>query len=93
MTSFFSFIFVISGALFDPKEKSTEADFTRRRNLALENFQSFLRPLLHFVTGPQKFEDGTRLVFNGLQDPVANKQLALVLLDAVIAEVFPELEK
>ena len=86
-------IFLILGALFDPKEKSTEADFTQRQVLALENFQTFLRPLLQLVTGPHKFEEGTRLVFNGLQDPVANKQLALVLLDAVVAEIFPELEK
>ncbi|XP_039641804.1 sorting nexin-14-like isoform X9 [Perca fluviatilis] len=37
--------------------------------------------------------EGVRLLFDGLQQPVLNKQLTYVLLDIAIQELFPELNK
>ena len=80
------------GALFEPHDPPTEAELIIRRETALKNFQNYIRPLLTFVTGSEKYEDGTQIVFEALQDPITNKHLALVLLDTVVAEIFPELK-
>jgi hypothetical protein len=59
--------FKFSAALFDSHEPTTESEFASRKEEALRNFQNFLRPILQLVTGPQKFEEGTKLVFDALQ--------------------------
>jgi len=79
------------GALFEPHEPHSETDLIVRRETALRNFQNYIRPVLNCVTGPVKYEEGTQIIFEALQDPITNKHLALVLLDVVVAEVFPEL--
>ena len=55
------------GALFDSSSPLTEAVAVARREAALKNFQDFLKPILTVVTGPQKFDEGTEMVFLALQ--------------------------
>ncbi|KAM4540216.1 sorting nexin-14-like isoform 2-T2 [Fundulus diaphanus] len=43
--------------------------------------------------GEEAKYEGVRLLFDGLQQPVLNKQLTYVLLDIVVQELFPELNK
>ena len=52
-----------------------------------------LRPLLGAAIGggSDTFDRGLELVFQSVQDPLINKHLAFVLLDAALAELFPEL--
>ena len=78
-------------AIFEPNTV-TEADKLRRKEQALENFQNYLRPFVQFLFGREKFEVGTQFIFDCLQDPKINKQLAYVLIDLVAVELFPELK-
>uniref|UniRef100_A0A0E9QX24 Sorting nexin C-terminal domain-containing protein n=1 Tax=Anguilla anguilla TaxID=7936 RepID=A0A0E9QX24_ANGAN len=41
--------------------------------------------------GEEAKYDGVRLLFDGLQQPLLNKQMTYVLLDIVTQELFPEL--
>uniref|UniRef100_A0A6Q2WT57 Sorting nexin-14 n=1 Tax=Esox lucius TaxID=8010 RepID=A0A6Q2WT57_ESOLU len=43
--------------------------------------------------GEEARYEGVRLLFDGLQQPVLNKQLTYVLLDLALLELFPELNK
>lgn len=43
--------------------------------------------------GEEAKYEGVRLLFDGLQQPVLNKQLTYVLLDIAILELFPDLNK
>uniref|UniRef100_A0A804HJK3 Sorting nexin-14 n=1 Tax=Homo sapiens TaxID=9606 RepID=A0A804HJK3_HUMAN len=49
--------------------------------------------LLVKCIGEETKYESIRLLFDGLQQPVLNKQLTYVLLDIVIQELFPELNK
>ena len=80
-------------ALFEHSKPRTPAEKSQRKNNALKNFQNFIRPLVQYMTGKEKFESGTKFIFNGLQDPVINKQLAILLFDQIIFEMFPELSE
>lgn len=52
--------------------------------------KSFLRPLIEYGVGKNHFDEGVEVVFSALQNPTINKQLAFVLLDTSVAELFPE---
>ena len=80
-------------ALFEHSKPRTPAEKSQRKINALKNFQNFIRPLVQYMTGQEKFESGTKFIFNGLQDPVINKQLAILLFDQIIFEMFPELSE
>ncbi|OWK01927.1 hypothetical protein Celaphus_00018965 [Cervus elaphus hippelaphus] len=54
---------------------------------------TLLRDLIVKCIGEEAKYESIRLLFEGLQQPVLNKQLTYVLLDIVIQELFPELNK
>ncbi|RMC13285.1 hypothetical protein DUI87_10820 [Hirundo rustica rustica] len=54
---------------------------------------TLLRDLIGKCIGEEAKYEGIRLLFDGLQQPVLNKQLTYVLLDIGIQELFPELSK
>ena len=78
-------------ALFEPSKSQTKEEKNKRKADAFRNFQNFIRPLIQWITGEEKFETGTKFIFNALQDPIINKQLAFLLFDQIILELFPEL--
>ncbi|KAF6723222.1 Sorting nexin-14 [Oryzias melastigma] len=43
--------------------------------------------------GEEAKHEGVRLLFDALQQPLLNKQMAYVLLDIAVLELFPELNK
>ncbi|OXB61230.1 hypothetical protein ASZ78_003793 [Callipepla squamata] len=54
---------------------------------------TLLRDLIGKCIGEEAKYEGIRLLFDGMQQPVLNKQLTYVLLDIGIQELFPELSK
>ncbi|KAK2527722.1 Snx14 [Columba livia] len=54
---------------------------------------TLLRDLMGKCIGEEAKYEGIRLLFDGMQQPVLNKQLTYVLLDIGIQELFPELSK
>ena len=77
--------------LFEQSIPRTDEQKIQRKENAFRNFQSFVRPLIEWITKKEKFESGTKFIFNAVQDPIINKQLAILLFDQVILELFPEL--
>ncbi|XP_063040183.1 sorting nexin-14-like isoform X2 [Engraulis encrasicolus] len=67
-----------------------------KQKRAKKTFEEMMRYIPDFLTkciGEESKYEGVRLLFDGLQQPVLNKQLTYVLLDLAIQEVFPELGK
>ena len=84
---------LVEGAIFEAGPSRTDADKLARKKKALENMQSFLRPLLEGVVGKEMFEERTEMIFSSIQNPTINKQLAYVLVDTALVELFPELKE
>eukprot|EP00094_Tigriopus_californicus_P000393 TCALIF_00382-PA protein Name:"Similar to Snx14 Sorting nexin-14 (Mus musculus)" AED:0.14 eAED:0.14 QI:227/0.95/0.85/1/0.7/0.66/21/178/1109 len=83
---------LLEGAIFEPQEPRTDEMKLERKARALENFLEFLRPLIGKLIGQRPFDHGISFVFESLQDPVINKQLAYTLFDTALVELFPEME-
>uniref|UniRef100_A0A3B4V1Y8 Sorting nexin 14 n=1 Tax=Seriola dumerili TaxID=41447 RepID=A0A3B4V1Y8_SERDU len=72
--------------------RSTQ-DKQRRAKKTFEEMMSYIPDFLGKCIGEEAKYEGVRLLFDGLQQPVLNKQLTYVLLDIAIQELFPELNK
>ena len=70
------FVAYFSGAIFEDGEPRTDEDKLLRKTEAFRNFQSFIRPLVQWTVGPDNFEQGTKFIFEGLQDPIINKHVS-----------------
>uniref|UniRef100_A0AAQ5Z505 Sorting nexin-14 n=1 Tax=Amphiprion ocellaris TaxID=80972 RepID=A0AAQ5Z505_AMPOC len=68
-------------------------DKQRRAKKTFEEMMSYIPDFLGKCIGEEAKYEGVRLLFDGLQQPVLNKQLTYVLLDIAIQELFPELNK
>ena len=55
-------------------------------------FRAYLPSAASQVLGAGPLERGTSLVFRSTQTKLANKQLALSLLDTLLVKLFPELK-
>ncbi|KAM3861133.1 sorting nexin-14-like [Diretmus argenteus] len=74
------------------EERTTEDKLTR----AKQTFQEMMKYLPDFVgkcIGEEVKYEGIRLLFDGFQQPLLNKQVTYVLLDIAMQELFPELSK
>ncbi|XP_058517027.1 sorting nexin-14 isoform X5 [Ochotona princeps] len=67
------------------KQKGAKKTFVEMMN--------YIPDLMVKCIGEETKYESVRLLFDGLQQPVLNKQLTYVLLDIVIQELFPELNK
>ncbi|XP_038048317.1 sorting nexin-14-like [Patiria miniata] len=76
---------------FDDEPPRTDAQKQQRKEETFQQMLDFFPKQLHQVIGEDKFCAGLRFVFDGLQYPKLNKQLAYTLLDIVLLEAFPEL--
>ncbi|XP_068194835.1 sorting nexin-14-like isoform X5 [Antennarius striatus] len=65
----------------------------RRAKLTFGEMMRYIPDILGKCIGEEAKYEGVRLLFDGLQQPVLNKQLTYVLLDITIQELFPELNK
>ncbi|XP_038585858.1 sorting nexin-14-like isoform X5 [Micropterus salmoides] len=68
-------------------------DKQRRAKKTFEEMMTYIPDFLVKCIGEEAKYEGVRLLFDGLQQPVLNKQLTYVLLDIAIQELFPELNK
>ncbi|NXL95358.1 SNX14 protein, partial [Alectura lathami] len=65
----------------------------KRAKQTFEEMMRYIPDLIGKCIGEEAKYEGIRLLFDGMQQPVLNKQLTYVLLDIGIQELFPELSK
>ncbi|KAM4724173.1 sorting nexin-14-like isoform 2-T2 [Anableps anableps] len=89
-----SLITLLRDAVFCESSPPRSAqDKQSRAKRTFEDMMSYIPDFLGKCIGEEAKYEGVRLLFDGLQQPVLNKQLTYVLLDIVIQELFPELNK
>uniref|UniRef100_H3CAW1 Sorting nexin 14 n=1 Tax=Tetraodon nigroviridis TaxID=99883 RepID=H3CAW1_TETNG len=77
-------------------EGGAQRSLQERHARARQTFQEMLRYLPEWLVrglGEEGNSQGIRLLFEGLQQPLLNKQMTYVLLDLAVQELFPELSK
>ncbi|XP_004674117.1 PREDICTED: sorting nexin-14 [Condylura cristata] len=89
-----SLITLLRDAVFcENTEPRSLQDKQKRAKRTFEEMMNYMPDLMVKLIGEEAKYEGIRLLFDGLQQPVLNKQLTYVLLDIVIQELFPELNK
>ncbi|KAM9466211.1 sorting nexin-14-like isoform 3-T3 [Clarias gariepinus] len=89
-----SLITLLRDAVFceNSEPRSLEGKQKRARK-TFDEMKNYIPDLLGKCIGEEAKYEGIKLLFDGLQQPVLNKQLTYILLDLVILELFPELNK
>ncbi|KAM9060277.1 sorting nexin-14 isoform 6-T6 [Megaptera novaeangliae] len=89
-----SLITLLRDAVFcENTEPRSLQDKQKRAKQTFEEMMNYIPDLMVKCIGEEAKYESIRLLFDGLQQPVLNKQLTYVLLDIVIQELFPELNK
>uniref|UniRef100_A0A4W2CKL2 Sorting nexin 14 n=2 Tax=Bos TaxID=9903 RepID=A0A4W2CKL2_BOBOX len=89
-----SLITLLRDAVFcENTEPRSLQDKQKRAKQTFEGMMNYIPDLIVKCIGEEAKYESIRLLFDGLQQPVLNKQLTYVLLDIVIQELFPELNK
>ncbi|XP_065744903.1 sorting nexin-14 isoform X7 [Phocoena phocoena] len=89
-----SLITLLRDAVFcENTEPRSLQDKQKRAKQTFEEMMNYIPDLIVKCIGEEAKYESIRLLFDGLQQPVLNKQLTYVLLDIVIQELFPELSK
>jgi len=84
-------ISVIEESIFDPPAPEMElSEIQQQTENTLKAFRIYLPQALRSVLG-DKFDPSTKTLFNLLQEPLLNKQLAYTLLETLLVKIFPEL--
>jgi len=78
---------------FDQDPPRTDTQKLERREQTLREMLDFMPDMAARVMGTERHKSGITSLFELLQQPRLNKQLAYVLLDRVMGEVFPELKE
>ncbi|XP_048350974.1 sorting nexin-14 isoform X2 [Sphaerodactylus townsendi] len=87
-----SLITLLRDAVFcENSEPRCLQDKQKRAKETFEEMMKYIPDLIGKCIGEEAKYEGIRLLFDGLQQPVLNKQLTYVLLDIGIQELFPEL--
>ncbi|XP_030645866.1 sorting nexin-14 isoform X2 [Chanos chanos] len=89
-----SLITLLRDAVFcESSEPRSLENKQKRAKKTFEEMMNYIPDFLGKCIGEDAKYEGIRLLFDGLQQPVLNKQLTYILLDIVIQELFPELNK
>ncbi|XP_068793808.1 sorting nexin-14 isoform X9 [Struthio camelus] len=89
-----SLITLLRDAVFcENTEPRSLQDKQKRAKQTFEEMMRYIPDLIGKCIGEEAKYEGIRLLFDGMQQPVLNKQLTYVLLDTAIQELFPELSK
>ncbi|XP_062042437.1 sorting nexin-14 isoform X3 [Lepus europaeus] len=89
-----SLITLLRDAIFcENTEPRSLQDKQKGAKKTFEEMMNYIPDLIVKCIGEETKYESIRLLFDGLQQPVLNKQLTYVLLDIVIQELFPELNK
>ncbi|TKS75322.1 Sorting nexin-14 [Collichthys lucidus] len=74
-------------------EERTVEDKQSRAKRTFEEMMKYLPDFVGKCIGEEAKYEGIRFLFDGLQQPLLNKQMTYVLLDVAVQELFPELAK
>lgn len=89
-----SLITQLRDAVFcESSEERTAEDKQVRAKQTFEEMMKYLPEFVGKCIGEEAKYDGIRLLFDGFQQPLLNKQMTYVLLDVAVQELFPELSK
>ncbi|XP_021581712.2 sorting nexin-14 isoform X4 [Ictidomys tridecemlineatus] len=89
-----SLITLFRDAIFcENTEPRSLQDKQKGAKQTFEEMMNYIPDMIVKCIGEETKYESIRLLFDGLQQPVLNKQLTYVLLDIVIQELFPELNK
>ncbi|XP_064303743.1 sorting nexin-14 isoform X1 [Phalacrocorax carbo] len=89
-----SLITLLRDAVFcENTEPRSLQDKQKRAKQTFEEMMRYIPDVIGKCIGEEAKYEGIRLLFDGMQQPVLNKQLTYVLLDIGIQELFPELSK
>ncbi|CAL8312697.1 unnamed protein product [Boreogadus saida] len=87
-----SLITQLRDAVFcEGSEERSPEERQRRAKRTFEEMMKYLPDVVEKCIGPENKYEGIRLLFDGLQQPLLNKQMSYVLLDIAVQELFPEL--
>ncbi|XP_070705059.1 sorting nexin-14-like isoform X3 [Pempheris klunzingeri] len=89
-----SLITQLRDAVFcESSEERTAEDKQIRAKQTFEEMMKYLPEFVGKCIGEEAKYEGVRLLFDGFQQPLLNKQMTYVLLDVAMQELFPELTK
>lgn len=89
-----SLITQLRDAVFcENSEERTAEDKQIRAKQTFEEMMKYLPDFVGKCIGEEAKYEGIQLLFDGLQQPLLNKQMTYVLLDIAVQELFPELSK
>lgn len=89
-----SLITQLRDAVFcENSEERTAEDKQVRAKQTFEEMMKYLPDFVGKCIGEEAKYEGIQLLFDGLQQPLLNKQMTYVLLDIAVQELFPELGK
>uniref|UniRef100_A0A4W6ERK7 Sorting nexin 14 n=1 Tax=Lates calcarifer TaxID=8187 RepID=A0A4W6ERK7_LATCA len=89
-----SLITQLRDAVFcENSEERTTEDKQMRAKQTFEEMMKYLPDFVGKCIGEEAKYEGIRLLFDGFQQPLLNKQMTYVLLDIAVQELFPELSK
>uniref|UniRef100_A0A8C1V4U5 Sorting nexin 14 n=2 Tax=Cyprinus carpio TaxID=7962 RepID=A0A8C1V4U5_CYPCA len=89
-----SLITLLRDAVFcESTEERSPEDKQRRAKQTFEEMMNYLPDLVGKCVGEEAKYEGVKMLFNGIQQPLLNKQMTYVLLDIAVQELFPELSE
>ncbi|XP_038818932.1 sorting nexin-14-like isoform X4 [Salvelinus namaycush] len=89
-----SLVTMLRDAVFcETSEELATGDKQRRAKKAFEEMMNYLPDFVEKCIGQEAKYEGIRLLFDGFQQPLLNKQMTYVLMDIAVEELFPELGK
>ncbi|KAM9840334.1 sorting nexin-14-like [Aulostomus maculatus] len=89
-----SLITQLRDAVFcENSEERTSEDKQKRAKQTFQEMVTYLPDFVGKCIGEEAKYNGVQLLFDGLQQPLLNKQMTYVLLDVAVQELFPELSK
>ncbi|XP_070400658.1 sorting nexin-14 isoform X2 [Nothobranchius furzeri] len=77
----------------ESSEQRSAEDKLVRAKQTFEGMKNYLPDFVVKLIGEESVNEGVQLLFDGLQQPLLNKQLSYVLLDIAVLQLFPELNK
>uniref|UniRef100_A0A3P8V3K5 Sorting nexin 14 n=1 Tax=Cynoglossus semilaevis TaxID=244447 RepID=A0A3P8V3K5_CYNSE len=87
-----SLITLLRDAIFcENSEKRSAEEKEARAKKTFEEMMKYLPDFVEKFVGEEAKYNGIRLLFDGLQQPLLNKQMTYVLLDITVQELFPEI--
>uniref|UniRef100_A0A8C8G6T5 Sorting nexin-14-like n=1 Tax=Oncorhynchus tshawytscha TaxID=74940 RepID=A0A8C8G6T5_ONCTS len=89
----YDYMMFMDAVFCETSEELTTGDKQRRAKKAFEEMMNYLPDFVEKCIGQEAKYEGIRLLFDGFQQPLLNKQMTYILMDIAVEELFPELGK